>query len=468
MKKIKTEKLFYKVTSNIKNFQLLRDSKKIILAVSGGIDSVVLLDIFFRLRNGKNFPDFVVAHFNHYLRGNDSDLDQKFVRSLAKKYGYIFETSKKDIRKIQKEKKGNLEEVAREERYKFLFNLAKKYKTNKVITAHHADDQVETVLLNYLRGAEFQGLSGMDFISRLTANGKQLLVVRPMLNIWRKDIERYIFKNNLLFREDITNLDTKILRNNLRINIIPFFEKKDPKFKKNIWEKSRKIKKLICKTDLGVDEIYKKISLKKASKAVELNGHCFEKLKDGFKTEIFKKAFKEVKGDLKDIEKKHIISSLKLINSRKAGKTVELPGSLKIMLDYEGILIFKGKLSKIKIKRKKLNIGFNKIKEIGLTVELSISKKSKRVTPFEYEKIGFPLYVRSFLPGDKIKIETGTKKIQDLFTDLKISKYLRSMVPVITDKNGAIICVLGIRKSKGWNINSKNNTILNVNFKKIR
>ena len=460
-----------KLQKNIKKYKLFRRNEKLVLAVSGGIDSVVLLDVFCQLSAVNCQLFLIVAHLNHGLRGRDSDLDQKFVKELAKKYHLPFETKKIDVKKIAKQKKGNLEEIAREERYKFLSEVAKKYKTSKIVTAHHADDQVETVLLNYLRGAAPQGLSGMNFLSKLKVKSKKLKIVRPLLSIWREEIEDYQQKNNLNFRQDKTNFSTRITRNYLRLKAIPKLEEQDKNFKKKIWQKSLKLKDLLSKIEPEIEKIYEDTREKELSGLVVLNLSKLKRLKDSLLIEILKKSLSSLQKGLKNISEKHIISLLKTVKTGAVGKTVILPGRLQVVVDYDSVVVLEGSLAKLKVKSKKLKIGNNGIPESGLSICLSIGSKIKeKGFNFDLEKIDFPVFVRSFTSGDSFKMKglQGTKKLQDLFVDLKIPQRLRMLLPIIVDRKGKILGILGVRQSSEAQARKDTGKILAVDFEKLK
>lgn len=467
--------LVKKVKENIKKFSLFKKDEKLILAVSGGVDSVVLLDILSQLLAQRSLGEVgfpVVAHLNHNLRGKDSDQDQKFVKELAKKYGLKFETKKINVKKIAQRKKANLEETARKERYKFLAEVAKKYKARKIVTAHHADDQVETVLLNYLRGTGPKGLSGMKFrTSNQTSDIKhQTIIIRPFLNIWRKEIEGYQQENNLQFRQDKSNFDTRIKRNYLRLKTIPQIEKKDKNFKRIIWNKAEKLRELISYLEPKIEEVYKKIKKKEFPNAVVLNLPKFRQLKDNLLVEILKKALSFLQKDLKNISKKHIMSVLEVLKKGSAGKIIVLPCRLRVIVDYDILVIHKGPFKKLKVQKRKLKTGDNLISECGLMIKLEKSKREcKDGFSFDSEKIDYPLYVRSFAPAGTFKPKDfkGTKKLQDLFVDLKIPKRLRTLLPIITDKKGGILGVLGIRQGSIAQFDSNTKKFLSINFEEF-
>lgn len=191
----------------------------VIIAVSGGPDSVFLLHLIKKIEK-KLHLQIIAAHVNHKLRGTESDKDQKFVETLCKKLKVKLETST-----LPKITKGNIEELARDFRYSFFSKLQKKYQASHILTAHHADDNIETVIMNMSRGSFARGLKGMDFHGGVHRN-----VLRPLLNITKEDILKYLKKNRLTYRIDKSNTDEKYSRNFIRHNIVPLFKKLNPNF----------------------------------------------------------------------------------------------------------------------------------------------------------------------------------------------------------------------------------------------
>ncbi len=467
--------LIKQTKENIKKYKLFRPKETLILGVSGGNDSVVLLDVLSKLTPLKLL---VVAHLNHSLRGKDSDKDQEFVKNLAQKYSLKFETKTAKVANLSKAQKRNLEEVARNERYKFLAEIAKKYKTKKIVTAHQADDQVETVLLNYLRGTGPKGLSGMDFKSQITIDGNNFQILRPFLNIWRREIKDYQKKNNLAFREDKSNLNLEFRRNYLRIKIIPELEKQDKNFKTKIWQKSRQLKELMLSLDPEINKIYSEIKEKELPTAVSLNLFKFRLLGDNLKAEIFRKALFKIAGDLKDISQKHIMDFLETL---KTGKIIVFPRQLRVLIDYDKVVLLKGSFKKFqprtdcpldeKIQKRELIVGRNRILESGLEIILTIAKfPDKKAFNFDFEKIKFPIFTRSVKPGDAFKMKNfkGFKKIQDLFVDLKIPQRLRYLFPIITDRNDQILGILGIRQGQEAEATKGTKRVLIIKFEGIK
>jgi tRNA(Ile)-lysidine synthase len=189
--------------------------------VSGGRDSVALLHCLVSL----GYKKLIVCHLNHQLRGRSSDADSRFVKKLAQKYQLDFELDSTNVRALAKKKKLSIETAARDARYNFFAKTACRQNCQTIFLAHHADDLVETFLINLFRGAGGAGLAGMGEVSGRRIEGVNLVIVRPLLGVWRKEIDDYVSKHRLRFREDPSNKNLNPLRNRIRHRVIPFVEK---------------------------------------------------------------------------------------------------------------------------------------------------------------------------------------------------------------------------------------------------
>ena len=205
--------------------------RKLIVAVSGGADSVALLHLLLEA----GYRNLIVAHFNHRLRGKASDGDAAFVEKLAAKLDLPCEIAEGDVRKLASSRKCSLETAAREARYSFLATVAKKHRARMVVLAHHADDQVETCLFNFLRGSGIAGLSGMKPRSTRTIGGIGMELLRPLLPIPKGELLGYLKERKIRFREDATNAVADASRNKLRLKVLPLIEELlGPSFKGSI------------------------------------------------------------------------------------------------------------------------------------------------------------------------------------------------------------------------------------------
>jgi tRNA(Ile)-lysidine synthase len=231
-----------------------------LIGVSGGRDSVSLLHWLVSL----GYKKLIVCHLNHQLRGRSSDADARFAQKLVERYNQNFvgqalrlrgnpkgkrsacpttkmshinfELGSANVRSLAKKKKISIETAAREARYSFFAEAAKRHRCHTIFLAHHADDLVETFLFNLIRGAGLTGLAGMRNVSTRRIDGVDLITVRPLLSVWRSDIDDYVHEHHLRFREDATNKTLATTRNRIRNRIIPYLERTVGRnIRRNIW-----------------------------------------------------------------------------------------------------------------------------------------------------------------------------------------------------------------------------------------
>jgi len=192
-----------------------------LVGVSGGRDSIALLHWL----HERGHQKLIVCHLNHQLRGRSSDADARFVEKLAAKCDVDLEMGSSNIRETAAKQKMSIETAARDARYKFFAKIAKRRRCHTIFLAHHADDLVETFLINLFRGSGATGLGAIRQVSKRRVEGVDLTTVRPFLGVWRSEIDRYVSKHRLKFREDASNKNLAPLRNRIRRRIIPYLEK---------------------------------------------------------------------------------------------------------------------------------------------------------------------------------------------------------------------------------------------------
>jgi tRNA(Ile)-lysidine synthase len=205
-------------------FARLRDfspRERYLVGVSGGRDSIALLHWLVDL----DYRKLIVCHFDHQLRGRSSQADARFVEKLAANYDLDLENASANVRALAKEKKMSIETAAREARYLFFARIAKQRCCRTIFLAHHADDLVETFLINLFRGAGLTGLAAIREVSMRRIADVDLTIVRPLLGVWRYEIDRYVRQHRLKFREDASNKNLAPLRNRFRRRVIPYLEK---------------------------------------------------------------------------------------------------------------------------------------------------------------------------------------------------------------------------------------------------
>ncbi len=342
-----------------RKLQLPFDEETFIVAVSGGADSVSLLLALYELKKRKKLNlRFVVAHFNHNLRGDQSDADEQFVKNLAGKFDFELALGQEEI----SNKAGNLEQNARESRYKFLTEIAANLDAYAVLTAHTLNDQAETFLFNLIRGSGLDGLGGMkpartvewraesgetEEKSKIQNPKSKILLVRPLLN-WakREDTENFCQLNKVEFRYDVMNEDLKFNRVRIRKVLLPLLKDFNPK----IVETLAKTAKLLREDAEQLATVNGRTAEKKLETSEDRRPKSENKveilllkdLKDVFpsvRRAILRGWLKDNRGNLRGLELKHIEAVEQLIFSRKSGRTAELPGG-EIVLKKDGELHF--------------------------------------------------------------------------------------------------------------------------------
>ncbi|HNW45602.1 MAG TPA: tRNA lysidine(34) synthetase TilS [Elusimicrobiales bacterium] len=244
-RKAVTLKLWNKVMASARRRQLFPDGAAVLLAVSGGPDSVVMLDFFAGQARARRLR-LCVCHINHKLRGAAADADAAFVKKLGAEYGLETVILSADVKKLAARAGMGIEQAARTARYRLLSAAALKKKCGFVATAHHSDDHAETMLLNLLRGTEPKGLLGIPAERELCRRGKfKVKLIRPMLAVSRKEIEAYLKANALPSRKDHTNDDEHYRRNWIRKTLLPLLETKQPRLREHLADLSAKLSKLL-------------------------------------------------------------------------------------------------------------------------------------------------------------------------------------------------------------------------------
>lgn len=287
--------LVKKIQNNVSLQSLWKRNSKVIVGVSGGPDSVCLLDVLVKIKE-KSEMDLHVVHVNYGLRGKDSEKDQELVQELAQKNELGL-----SVLKVEKLKKIN-EEKLRNIRYDFFEKVRMELNFDLIAVAHNQDDQVETFFLHLLRGTGLSGLSGMKF--------KNEKIVRPLLDVSKKDILKYLRENKLKYRVDKTNKEDVFLRNKIRNKLIPYLEKDfNLNIRKTIFDAT-----IVAGEDVSFISDFSKNFFSKNRK-IKVNE--IQKFHPAIQKRVILEKIKEVKGNLKNIESAHIEEILKIVRSKK-------------------------------------------------------------------------------------------------------------------------------------------------------
>lgn len=439
--------LHTKLLHAIQQFKLCQPGDCLIVGVSGGADSVALLDLLATL------PDFpltlVVAHLNHCLRGDESDGDERFVQALAARYQCPCELRRVDVRQLAQQQHISLEDAGRTARYAFFDELKNRYHASAIAVAHHSDDQAETLLLRLLRGAGTTGLAAM-------AARNQAGIIRPLLAVTRQELREHLTDRQLAFREDSSNNDQAYLRNRIRHQLLPLLQEYNPAITQRLSATA---------SLLGEDETLLLHCTETAYRQLARTGTNWNSLPltdlrqqpRPLRLRLYRRAIQTILGNLQRFERHHyhLLDSLLLEGS--TGASLNLPGRLIAMLTADQ-LVFAPQEQLQPAPPCSCTIdgpgSYGLGNGLTLTVEQTQPPQSWQglsgtTSYIDVTQASFPWQVRPVVPGDRLELlgSTGSRSIQDLLTDLKIPRHLRPCLPLICQNNRPL-WLAGIRRSR--------------------
>ncbi|SHH47716.1 tRNA lysidine(34) synthetase TilS [Tepidibacter thalassicus] len=458
-----------KVRDTIKRHNLLNDGDKVILGLSGGPDSVCLLHILNYLKDEFNIKIYA-AHLNHKIRGIEAQKDAMYAAKICDIMGIICFIRAIDVPKYCEENNLSLEEGARILRYNMFFEIKEKINADKIAIAHNINDQAETVLMRMMRGTGLQGLKGIEY-------KRDDGIIRPLLDVSREEIEKYCEENNLNPRIDHTNLEDIYVRNKIRLKLIPYMsENFNPNLKESIARMANLLREDSDYIEEQANSAFEQVCEKKSQNIISLDIDKFLKFHKAIKNRIIRKSIDFILGDIKGIEQKHIEDVISLFFESKTDTRIDLPRGIRVYKKNRNIIFTNEELveKKINYNYKLPKSGYIKVKELNAIVESKILsvKEMKNITHdkytkcFDADKVCGDLLIRNRKNGDRIKILGlgGSKKIKDLFIDLKIPREDRDKIPILVDEKG-IIWVIGYRMSEDYKIDKGTKNILKVSFK---
>jgi tRNA(Ile)-lysidine synthase len=316
-----------------KRLDLPRTRESLVVAVSGGADSVALLLALDELiRSHRLNLKILVAHVNHRLRGKVSDADARWVASLSKQLGYAVAGASIDVKKRAASTGDNLEQAARRARYEFLARKARTGRAKVVLTAHTMDDQAETVLLNLLRGSGAQGLAGVEPVRPINRNS-DVLLARPLLS-WarRQETENYCRQRGVEFRSDEMNLDEKFARVRVRQQLLPLMETFNPKLVEALARTAELLREDSIALDRGATTLLElsigqeEPSLEDERASALLRIDLLSVAPPALRRRALRLWIGRCRGDLKRLERVHIVAVENLLQGDRGGRVAELPG----------------------------------------------------------------------------------------------------------------------------------------------
>ncbi len=447
-----------KVGRCLERHDMISSGEHVIVGVSGGADSVALLYALTALSFEQKFK-ISIAHLNHSARGGESDADAEFVTDLARKHGFQLFIEKRNVPEERLRLKTSFQEAARNTRLAFLESTLEQCGAHKVALGHTADDQVETVLMNLLRGSGSKGLSGMQPVRGC--------FIRPLFDCSRADVLKYLQNENIKFRTDSSNLKKDYLRNRIRLDLIPFLEKD---YNKNIRKNILQSASILLDEDRLLDQLAGQCFDEIASRQLEgdkvgLNRVALSSQPRALRNRVIRRAIQMVKGNLRKVTAFHVEEVANLFLRPHVGKRISLPDDMEAQCDRVNVWIYK--IQEIK-NNEFVNPSAQEVLELKIPGESFMpgsqitfrtevtgpvvtdfrSKGSVKAT-FDFDQTGDQILVRYFQPGDRFLPlgMPGTKKLKKFFNDEKIPREQRSRIPILTTAAGDIIWVYGQRIS---------------------
>ena len=423
-----------KVFDYLINEVCLKDNDIIVIGCSGGPDSMALMYILQEIRKKVDLS-LICAHVNHNIR-KESKQEEQFLKEYCEQNNIVFEAMT-----IEKYGDDNFHNEARKIRYQFFEELVNKYQANYLMTAHHGDDLIETILMRIVRGSTLKGYSGFE----KKIDKENYSLVRPLVFVTKDNLLTFDKENNIPFVLDSSNFKGKYTRNRYRMEVLPFLKKEDPM----VHEKFIKFSDTLIEYNNYINkELKRKISNIYHDDVIDIDKILSEDylIQKKIIFYIFESKYTD---DLNQINMTHVSNIIKLMQSKRPNGIVNLPGNYKAIKEYNLLKIIQ-------------DVKYMNDYEIEIIEYVDLpnnhyikvveeeDKNDNNICRLSSQEISLPLYVRTRHLGDRMKLKkiNGTKKLKDVFIDAKISKSLRDDWPVVVDSKGNILWIPGIKKSK--------------------
>ena len=469
------KKILQTVREAISDHRMFSRGDSVLVAVSGGPDSVALAHVLITLSVEYSLRP-AIAHLNHCLRGPDADRDAEFVIVLARKLGWPIYVEKKDVLALQRSRRLSLEEAGRRSRYDFFDMLSAKHGFNKIALGHHSDDNAELVLINLLRGSGPLGLSGI-------APVREDKIVRPLIRLRRSEIIHYLAEKKIPYVTDASNTDPAFMRNKIRHQLIPELQSA---YNPRIIETLNRLGEIIRAEDQWLDDalepVFKQCVSFRADQKIGLALPEFNQLARAVKRRIIRKAILWVKKDLRRITFLHIDAILHLVEKDRVTGRLNLPDGLLVARDTAELTVVKSDNVQKRHNYRALQTdpldyqyviskaGTLFIKEADASITLceidaddlpEYKETGAHIGYFDLDRLQFPLLARNFRPGDRFSPlgVNGTQKVKKYFINQKIPGAQRRKCPLLLS-GGNIIWIAGHRIDNAVKVSPQTRRVL--------
>ena len=451
-------RLELQVRRTVQKYSMLKAGDTVLVAVSGGADSVALLHVLRRLQPAWSLC-LAIAHFNHCLRGEDSEADEEFVRALSSTIGIPFLSEKADVKQSARARKSNLEETARRARYDFLRRAASRFGADKIALGHNKNDQAETILMRFLRGSGPEGLSSIHPV----VDG---LFIRPLIECPRKSILRYLEDFSHPYRQDASNNDLGYLRNRVRHQLLPYLQKRfNPRLVDVLANEAEQARLAAQFLQAQARQLYESIRIGKQD-GIALPAQTILDLDPALRSLVIREALRDCRGSLRGISSAHIRSILNLCAAHQSGKQIQLPGKHLVTRRFDELVLLSERMAQKGNYCYELPVpGRCLVCELGLEVSVRLDLSPESISDatdpgrvsdleglrstlqsglrsngaFRLEEIrtyldagSLPgrLIIRPRQPGDRYG-GPGHRKVKKMLIDAKIDPQIRDCLPLL-------------------------------------
>jgi tRNA(Ile)-lysidine synthase len=439
--------------------------KNIVVGVSGGVDSMIMLDILLRYAKDRRL-NVVVTHLNHKIRGKKADEDEKLVSDFCNKRKIPFYKKRVNVEEYAEERGLSTEIAGREVRYSFFHEIAAMFDHSVIATAHTLDDHIETVLLRIFKGTGLQGLEGIPI--------RRENVIRPLRFACKQELYEYAKRYKIPYSEDHTNYEEYCQRNVIRNSILPkIAESVNP----NVFQSIDKVSLIVSEANESIKRlaksIAKKVILETKNNFIILNLPTLNKLPTAIKKEIVRVALAQISKESVKIDFEKLNNLLSLMRRGETGKVYKLSKECIANIDRGRLIIYKSEYfdwDEILVHPGKTyrTTSFElRYEEVPLS-DFSIDKGNRGVEFIDLDKIDRSMKLRHWRYGDRVKPIgfSNFRKISDLFIDEKIPRLKKEQVPIL-ENTGEIVWVCGIKLSDNFKITSETKRIFKLEYREI-
>lgn len=456
-----------KVRRTIRRYRMLEDGDLVVVAVSGGPDSLALLHVL-RLLRMKTYPRLRlhVAHLNHRLRGEESDVDEEFVRQVAGQLGLPVTTARMDVGALARHQRRNVEDIGREIRYQFLRDVARDLGADRIATGHTLTDQAETVLLRLVRGTGGDGLSAIHPVV-------DHLIIRPLLGVRREETRAFCQRLGIAVREDRTNLNLALTRNRIRLEVLPLLNQLNPQVVEALGRAAENLRLDEEYFDDVVRCLWPELAVRTGKGVVALPVERLNTLHPAIRRRVIRHAVAELKGHWRRLTHAHYMAIDSLLIDGRSGRQIELPLGVRVRREFDR-LVFSLRSEPIMSYRYELTEGQPvQAGEFTITLRRAVGAEEAEhnagLIRLDERKLPKHLAVRNRRPGDRY-VPAGRhhpRKVKSLMHAARIPLSQREWWPLVVTPDDEIVCAPGLPPAAPFVPDETTDTFALISFSRV-